>query len=263
MWLRCTDPYHSIADTLKNFSDHGIAAQVSQYLPGAIVLQKPLDVSQLPGFDQGKLSVQDLSGQFCVSLMDLQPGLAVLDACAAPGGKAAAILDHQPGVSMLALEIDQDRMPRLVQNMQRLGLTQKLRIKLADATRPENWWDGKAFDRILLDTPCSGSGVIRRHPDIKILRKPQDMHSLVARQAELLERLWQLLTPGGNLLYCTCSVFHAENAAQISAFLTRHRDARELAITAPWGRPQIAGVQILPGDGDMDGFYYASLQKIC
>jgi 16S rRNA (cytosine967-C5)-methyltransferase len=219
--------------------------------PTALTLLKPVAVQRLPGFAEGAFSVQDAGAQHAAPWLDLRPGQRVLDACAAPGGKAAQILETSE-VELLALEVDPRRAARIGENFQRLGLHGQ--IQVADCTRLDDWWDGRAFDRILADVPCSASGVARRHPDIKWLRRPQDIPQFAAQQARILDALWQVLAPGGKMLYVTCSVFPEENHTQIAAFLGRHLDARRLTIE---GQPE----QLLLPDADHDGFYYALLHK--
>jgi 16S rRNA (cytosine967-C5)-methyltransferase len=226
-----------------------------------LLLKKPLPVESLPGFSEGVVSVQDGAAQLAAGLLALAPGLRILDACAAPGGKTAHILEALPDISALtALDIDGRRLRRIEENLTRLSLHAKL--QQGDAGEPQAWWDGQPYDRILLDTPCSATGVIRRHPDIKVLRKPGDVATLVSLQARLLQALWPLLVPGGMLLYCTCSVLRDENSSQITRFLEMQTDAEEAPITAAWGRGCVHGRQILPGENEMDGFYFACLRKL-
>ena len=243
------------------FSKHGAANQ-------AIRLEQPVAVERLPGFADGAVSVQDAAAQLAAELLDVRPGMRVLDACAAPGGKTAHILERSPELSeVVAVEIDPARVPRIEQNLQRLGLASQLVI--GDAGQPGAWWDGRQFERILLDAPCSATGVIRRHPDIKSLRRASDLDELTVTQARLLEALWPLLAPGGMLLYATCSVLRRENEQQIAQFLQHHSDVLEGEFEGTWGRPVSHGRQIFPGAAggatdvgmDMDGFYYASLIK--
>lgn len=227
-------------------------------LAQAVTLSQPLPVDALPGFADGEVSVQDGAAQFAASVLALHPGQRVLDACAAPGGKTAHILE-QAEVTLTALDIDAQRLARIAENLLRLGLRAKLLV--GDAANPESWWDGRAFDRILVDAPCSGTGVIRRHPDIKWLRRPDDLPALTATQQNLLRHLWPLLTSGGRLVYSTCSVLRAENDAVIESFLREHPDAAVRAPDIPLGCALQFGHQILPGERDMDGFYYACLEK--
>ena len=228
--------------------------------PDAIRLIKPLPAEALPGFADGAVSIQDAGAQLAAGLLDLAPGQRVLDACAAPGGKTAHILESEPELAALtAIDIDARRLARVDENLSRLGL--RARLLQGDAGEPDQWWDAVAYDRILLDVPCSATGVIRRHPDIKLLRKPDDVASLARRQAKLLDAVWPLLTPGGMLLYCTCSVLAEENSAQIGHFIEMQPGAVELPITADWGRACRYGRQVLPGEHEMDGFYFACLSK--
>ena len=216
-------------------------------------------ISNLPGFTQGWVSVQDGAAQLAATLLDVPPGTRVLDACAAPGGKAAHLLERYQIGTLLALDNQPARLQKLADTLRRLNLSAELRC--ADAAQPETWWNGQAFERILLDVPCSGSGVIRRHSDIKYLRQPGDIATLAAQQARLLEALWPLLVPSGKLLYVTCSIFAEENHLQIKNFLATHPDADEIVLVADWGHALPIGRQILPGENNLDGFYYACLAK--
>lgn len=217
----------------------------------ALLLDAPLPVARLPGYAEGRVSVQDAGAQWAARLLDAQPGERVLDACAAPGGKTAHLLERAD-VALLALELDPVRARRVEHNLVRLGLAAEL--KVADCRRIADWWDGRPFDCILADVPCSASGVVRRHPDIKWLRRDTDIVHFAAQQAEILEALWHTLAPGGTMLYVTCSVFDEENAARIARFCARHADAQRLSIQ---GRPDL---QLLP-DAEHDGFYFALLRK--
>jgi len=217
----------------------------------ALVLEKPVAVGSLPGFAEGRVSVQDAGAQWAAHWLDLAPGQRVLDACAAPGGKSAHILETA-AVDLLALELDATRTRRIEENFRRLGVSAAVRT--ADCRKRQIWWDGKPFDRILADVPCSASGVARRHPDIKWLRRPEDIARFAAQQAEILDALWPTLAPGGKLLYVTCSLFDEENGRQVERFCTRHPDALRLPID---GRTEC---QLLP-DADHDGFYYALVGK--
>jgi len=229
-------------------------------VPEGVQLDRPLPVEALPGFSEGVVSVQDGGAQLAAGLLAPEPGQRVLDACAAPGGKTAHILES--GIELAALaavDIDASRLQRVAENLSRLGLHAEL--VQADAAMPSTWWDGVHYDRILLDAPCTATGVIRRHPDIKLLRKQDDVAALVSRQQALLESLWPLLTPGGMLLYCTCSVLVAENSDQVERFLTLQTDAEEIPVNASWGHACKHGRQLLPGENEMDGFYFACLRK--
>jgi 16S rRNA (cytosine967-C5)-methyltransferase len=255
-------------DYRRELAAAGIAATVPPHGESALLLEQPLDVAQLPGFADGRVSVQDAAAQLAAELLAARPAERVLDACAAPGGKTAHILERQPALgSLVAVDHDAGRLRRVQDNLDRLGLTAAL--VCADAAAPETWWDGQPFDRILLDAPCSGTGVIRRHPDIKRLRRPADIAALVAQQERLLEAAWRMLRPGGMLLYSTCSIMPEENDGQIGRFLARHpevsrevsREAGRRPLQAQWGRALSAGRQILPGEEGMDGFYYACLDR--
>jgi 16S rRNA (cytosine967-C5)-methyltransferase len=241
----------------------GIAAQAVPDVDSALILESPVPVEMLPGFHAGEVSVQDAAAQLAATLLDAQPGERVLDACAAPGGKAAHILERTPQAALVALDVDAQRLERVRDNFARLGLAGA--VVQGDAAHPANWWDGRPFDRILLDAPCSATGVIRRHPDIRLHRTPADIERLAATQARLLDALWPLLAPGGKLLYVTCSILPEENAQQTAAFLARRPDALGHTPAHPalerCARRAGAGFQILPGAGDMDGFYYAGITK--
>jgi 16S rRNA (cytosine967-C5)-methyltransferase len=238
----------------------GMTARPMAAAPQALVLDKPVDVAVLPGFGAGEVSVQDAGAQLAATLLDLRPGQRVLDACAAPGGKTGHLLELEPGLAeVLAIDRDVERMQRVTDTLERLGT--QARTLVADAGDPAAWWDGRPFDRILLDAPCSATGVIRRHPDIKVLRRAEDVAAMQAEQARLLDALWPLLDKQGMLMYVTCSVLPQENEQQIVRFLSAHPEAVELPIDASWGRSCAAGRQILSGEGGMDGFYYARLHK--
>ncbi|MCK5897507.1 MAG: 16S rRNA (cytosine(967)-C(5))-methyltransferase RsmB [Methylococcales bacterium] len=225
----------------------------------ALVLKQAVMVDQLPYFKNGWVSVQDTAAQLAAPLLQLQKNQRVLDLCAAPGGKTAAILELEPSVKMTALDIDATRVKRIRENLQRLKLSATLIT--ADASDFKTWWDGTFFDRVLVDAPCSALGVIRHHPDIKLLRRESDIEALVKRQAEILDAAWTVLAVGGILLYATCSLLKQENQTQIESFLKQHSDGFEIPIEAEWGIPQTIGRQILTGDQTMDGFYYARLGK--
>jgi 16S rRNA (cytosine967-C5)-methyltransferase len=259
MTLRVNRLRANRADYLARLAEAGIAAQPHPFFPCALTLRQPCDVAALPGFGEGLVSVQDAAAQWAAGLLDPRPGQRVLDACAAPGGKAAHLLETCPEIELTALDVDAARAEKIASTFQRLGL--RGAVVTADAAAPQSWWDGRPFQRILLDVPCSGTGVIRRHPDIKFLRRPEDIAQLAASQRRLLETLWPLLVPDGVLLYATCSVLREENTAQIGAFLRDHADAAEWPISDGPGIPDSHGRQILTGSEDMDGFYYARLRK--
>ncbi|QDD90490.1 16S rRNA (cytosine(967)-C(5))-methyltransferase RsmB [Pseudomonas oryzihabitans] len=239
----------------------GIEAVPCTFSADGIRLLQPQDVTALPGFAAGRLSVQDEAAQLAAELLELAPGQRVLDACAAPGGKTCHLLEREPGLAeVVALDADAGRLQRVEQNLARLGLA--ARTLAADGRAVADWWDGKPFQRILLDAPCSATGVIRRHPDIKLTRQAADIPPLVQLQGELLDALWPTLEVGGILLYATCSVLPEENSDNLAAFLARTPGARELDIPAPWGIAQAHGRQLLPQAEGQDGFYYAKLIKI-
>jgi 16S rRNA (cytosine967-C5)-methyltransferase len=246
---------------LGELTARSIQAIPLSYVETGVLLNKPVPVEKLPGFSAGAVSVQDGAAQLAAGLLALNQGQRVLDACAAPGGKTAHILETCPDISCLtALDIDERRLQRIDENLSRLSL--HAHLQQGDATDPQAWWDGRLYDRILLDAPCSATGVIRRHPDIKVLRKPGDIATLVSRQARMLQSLWPLLAPGGMLLYCTCSVLRDENCSQITRFLEMRADAADVPIRAAWGRSCAHGRQVLPGENEMDGFYFACLRKL-
>lgn len=235
-------------------------ARVHAEAPDALILSAPVDVDRLPGFARGFVSVQDAAAQLAAVLLDAQPGERVLDACAAPGGKSAHLLERQPDLAeLVAVDRDAQRMRRVSETLRRLELVATCVV--GDAGDVSSWWDGRLFDRILLDAPCSATGVIRRHPDIKMLRQAEDIAQVVAEQARLLAALWTTLRPGGLLLYATCSVLRDENDGQLRRFLDAHPDAMHEPIVVQWGRACEVGRQILPGEADMDGFYYACIRK--
>ena len=227
----------------------------------ALYLDKPAPVTDLPGFAEGKVSVQDEASQLVPKLLQLEPGQRVLDACAAPGGKSCHILESEHSLtSLTSIDMTQSKLDRIRENFERLGLESSL--VAADASEIEAWWDGNHFDRILLDAPCSATGVIRRHPDIKLLRRPEQIKALEEIQSNLLEKLWTCLKPGGLLLYTTCSLLRQENEDTIKRFLDSTDSAKYEAIAADWGVECAFGRQLLPGtNSGPDGFFYAVLRK--
>ena len=260
MWLRINRRQSDAVGYQQQLAAAGImATHPDTAADSALLLAEPMDVQQLPGFAEGACSVQDGAAQFAACLLDPQPGEWILDACAAPGGKTAHLLERQPALAgLVAVDADPQRLLRVNENLTRLQL--QAQVLAGDASTPDAWWTGPLFDRILLDAPCSATGVIRRHPDIKWLRRPEDIGELVKLQAKILEALWHKLKPGGTLLYATCSVLPDENREQISRFLAAHNDAQWQAIVA--GETEDApGWQLLPGENNMDGFYYAKLIK--
>ena len=254
MWLRVNLRRTTRAAYLDMLDAEGVAAEPSQSLSSAVLLAQPRPRDSLPGFADGLVSVHDAGAQLAAQWLAPEPGQRVLDACAAPGGKCAHLLEDNPGLSeVVALDLDQDRLDFAAGELKRLGL--QATLVCGDATSPREWWDGRVFDRILLDAPCSALGVIRRHPDIKVLRRPLDIAQAAAKQRMLLEALWPLLAPGGRLLYATCTVVREENRDQVDSFLAATPTARFSDAESPSTR------QILPGETNMDGFYYACMRK--
>lgn len=239
----------------------GFEAEPCTFSRDGIRLLQACDVTSLPGFAEGRLSVQDEAAQLAAELLELAPGQRVLDACCAPGGKTCHLLEVEPAVAgVVAVDLEEKRLVRVRENLKRLNLDAELIA--ADARALAQWWDGQTFQRILLDAPCSATGVIRRHPDIKLTRQPEDIVALAQLQGELLDALWQTLEVGGILLYATCSTLPTENTEVIAAFLARTADARELTIAGPFGLAQPHGRQLLAQEHGHDGFYYAKLSKI-
>lgn len=261
MTLRVNLAKNSRKQYLESLKQAGVGASPGGLADSALYLDKPAPVTDLPGFDEGKVSVQDEASQLVVSLLQLEPGQNVLDACAAPGGKSCHILESEYSLTGLtSIDMSQSKLDRIRENFERLGLESKL--VAADAGDIETWWDGNHFDRILLDAPCSATGVIRRHPDIKLLRKPEQIKSLGEIQSSLLSKLWTCLKPGGLLLYTTCSLLRQENEDTIRRFLDSTDSAKYEAIAADWGVECAFGRQLLPGTSSgPDGFFYAVLRK--
>lgn len=245
---------------LNELREAGIEAEPCTYSRDGVRLLQPCDVTTLPGFKEGRVSVQDEAAQLAADLLELAPGQSVLDACAAPGGKTCHLLEVEPGLGeVVAVDLEAKRLARVRENLERLHL--EATLIAADGRDTGAWWDGQPFQRILLDAPCSATGVIRRHPDIKLTRKPEDIPALAQLQGELLDALWPTLAPGGILLYATCSVLPTENSETIAAFLARTPDAQEVAITGEFGLQPAHGRQLLPQLDGHDGFYYAKLIK--
>jgi 16S rRNA (cytosine967-C5)-methyltransferase len=237
-----------------------IAASPLSACEQGILLEQAQDVFDLPGFSEGTISVQDGAAQLVADLLNIDAGQHILDACAAPGGKTGHILESAENLTVTALDIDEQRLSFVQQNLERLNVSAKLIA--ANAAETDKWWDGQKFDRILIDAPCSGTGVIRRHPDIKLLRREEDIRNLAIQQRELLEQLWPLLKPNGLLVYTTCSAFKEENEYQIRDFLQRHPEAEELRPEKAPGQIRPFGYQRLPGEDHLDGFYYACLRSV-
>ncbi|MBS3804397.1 MAG: 16S rRNA (cytosine(967)-C(5))-methyltransferase RsmB [Oleiphilaceae bacterium] len=260
MTLRVNASQGSRDQYLQWLKEVEIAAEPTRLAPYGIQLTRPVPVEHLPGFADGAVSVQDEAAQLCTILLDLAPGQRVLDACAAPGGKTCAILEQCPELAeVVAIDQSAARLPRIQENLDRLCLSATLQE--ADAARTEDWWDQEPFDRILLDVPCSASGVIRRHPDIKLLRRESDITPLAGIQLGLLEKLWLTLKPGGRLVYATCSVFTQENHRIIQRFLRQQPEARLIEIDPDWGLDTRFGRQLLPDAQAHDGFFYAVLAR--
>jgi 16S rRNA (cytosine967-C5)-methyltransferase len=237
------------ADYRNRLAASGIAVADSMFDDEALLLAEAMDVAELPGFAAGDVSIQDAAAQLGARLLAPRPGERVLDACAAPGGKTGHLLELQPELAQLvAVDVSSERLTRIADNLRRLGLSATL--VAGDAGKPSDWWDGRPFERILLDVPCSATGVIRRHPDIKLLRRPEDVSALAARQLQLLQAVWALLAPGGSLVYASCSALAAETLAVVKAFMATGVRARETDER-----------RIAAGTAGMDGFYYACLEK--
>ena len=273
-WLRVNTRHHTREAYRELLAAQGLQSSVSEYAPEAVLLPQAVEVFSLPGFKEGWVSVQDAAAQLAAHILSVEPNQRVLDACAAPGGKTGHILEQQPALKeMVALDVSAERMKRVRGNLKRLDMEATLIV--GSAADPEAWWDGVPFERILLDVPCSATGVIRRHPDIKLLRREDDITNLSLRQADMLRRMWPLLAPGGRLLYASCSALRAENAQVISEFLNTYQDAQDITAeaVARFGSPQASmaeptlsgeaqvGWAIPAGTDGMDGFYYACLQK--
>ncbi len=255
MWLRVNRNHHTRDSWLTLLAEAGMEGHPHADYPDAVRLESPASVLALPGFDQGWVTVQDASAQGCMTFLEPQNGERILDLCAAPGGKTTHILEVAPEAEVLAVDVDEQRLSRVYDNLKRLGM--KAEVKQGDGRTPAQWCGDRQFDRILLDAPCSATGVIRRHPDIKWLRRDRDIAELAKLQAEILDAIWPHLKQGGTLVYATCSVLPEENSQQVAAFLTRTPDAR-LSVT---GTPEHPGQQNLPGAEDGDGFFYAKLIK--
>jgi len=261
MWLRVNRQYHTRSAYMALLHAANIEAHISPLAAEAICLPEAVPVTQLPGFAQGSVSVQDLSAQLAADALVPDPGIRVLDACAAPGGKAAHLLERDPRLHLTALEMDAQRLPQVPKTFDRLGVGKTARIIHTDASIRPRWWDGRHFDAMILDVPCSATGIIRRQPDILLHRRANDVKELMATQARLLDNLWPLLRPGGVLLYTTCSVLRCENHEQIQAFLRRTGDACIDPLPKHLGYMESGMAQRLPGENEGDGFFYARLLK--
>ncbi len=260
MSLRVNSKCCSRVEYLESLQAESIASRPISHVESGLVLDRAQDVFDLPGFRDGLVSVQDGGAQLAAELIELEAGQEVLDLCAAPGGKTCHILEIAPdGVSVTAVDISPTRLQKVRENLDRLGLDASLYP--GDAAEPSGEWAEKEYDRILLDVPCSATGVIRRHPDIKLLRREEDISSLADLQQKIVQSAWSLLKPGGVLLYVTCSLLPQENERQIEYFMANNSDAVELPIEGPWGHARNYGRQTLPGEASMDGFFYAQLQK--
>ncbi len=264
MTLRVNQARLSVADYLSQLTRQGLAGE--QIGPWAVRLERPIDVQRVPGFAEGLVSVQDAGAQLAAELLDTEPGQRVLDACAAPGGKTAHMLERHH-LDLLALDVDADRLERVAQNLRRLDLIDQARLKQADAADLTAWWDGKPFDRILVDAPCTASGIVRRHPEIRWLRQRRDIETLAATQTKILTGLWPALKPGGKLLYVTCSMFSAEGEGVTTQFLKAEPTARRVPLLGCLGPSgDVSPIdQLLPHQGqhqDHDGFFYALIEKL-
>jgi len=259
MWLRVNARFHDREQYLALLTEQDKKADVAEFNDNALCLENACDVYQLPGFAEGWVSVQDGAAQLAAHYLDAQPNDLVLDACSAPGGKTVHTLELQPKLKqMVAVDFDEKRLLRVRENLQRLNL--EATVIHGDAAQPDDWWSGEQFDRILCDAPCSATGVIRRHPDIRWLRRDSDISELVLLQKNILHALWKKLKPGGVLLYATCSILPDENDLQINDFLETTSDASLIPLSAQYNG-QVTARQILPNEQKMDGFYYAKLQK--
>ena len=259
--LRINSQHYSAETYIELLQQKDIDACAHARVDTAITVTNAVAVEQLPGFSEGKVSVQDAAAQLAATLLDAQAGERILDACAAPGGKTLHIFERQPKLkALIALDSDKNRLQRVEENRARGNAN--IQILCGPAEQPDKWWDQQTFDRILLDAPCSASGVIRRHPDIKLLRREEDLPLLMQTQQEILTALWPLLKEDGILLYATCSVFPEENTRQVKRFLEKQKNARLINLEADWGQDTGFGRQVLPGEDTMDGFFYAKLQKL-
>ena len=261
LWLRVNHRQGTRDAYREQLRHAGIDAISNPDLADGLRLDTPVPVATLPGFADGAVSVQDGAAQRVADALAPPPGGRVLDACAAPGGKSAHLLERDPALQLTALDIDPARLRQVRETLDRLQLAGNIELRAADAVDLDNWWDGTPFDAVLLDAPCSATGIVRRQPDVLLHRRESDLSALVATQAALLDALWRTVAPGGVLLYATCSILKAENTAQVDAFLARTPDASAEPLDAAFGHASGAGRQRLPGEDGMDGFFYARLRK--
>jgi 16S rRNA (cytosine967-C5)-methyltransferase len=264
LWLRVNARFAERASYAQRLRDVGIDAQAPESPMHALRLDQGAAPEHLPGWDEGVVSVQDAAAQLAVLALAPRAGERVLDACCAPGGKSAAMLE-MADIALVALDSDAQRLARAEATLLRLRLLNRVTprpvLRAADAADLDAWWNGEPFDAVLLDAPCSATGIVRRQPDIKWHRRESDIEVLTATQDRLLDALWRTLKPGGRLLYATCSILRAENSERIAAFLARTADATEIPLDAHQGRAAEPGHQRMPGEGGMDGFFYALLRK--
>lgn len=259
LWLRINRQQADETVLRKQLQQAGFEITDHPYAKDAICISPAAAVGRIPGFEKGWLSVQDPAAQLARDLLAPAAGERILDACAAPGGKTAHLLESCPEIKLTVLDKQASRVDQVQQNLERLSLSADTLV--ADAASPEHWWQGKKFDKILLDAPCSATGVIRRHPEIKWLRNRDQVDTVVQTQARLLAALWPTLDHGGVLVYATCSILKRENELQIEKFMDQHEDAEQVAMAADWGTALAYGRQIMPGEAQMDGFFYAVLRK--
>jgi 16S rRNA (cytosine967-C5)-methyltransferase len=264
--LRVDLARRSRAAYIEELAAADIVGSPIDWAPAAVRLERPVPVTLLPGFRDGIVSVQDAGAQLAAKLLDAKPGMRVMDACAAPGGKTGHLLEHTPDLAeLVAIDVDAGRVARIQENLERLG--RKALVHVGDVRDPATFWDRRPFDRILVDAPCSSTGVIRRHPDIKLLRRATDIPSFVAVQEQILRSALSMLASGGRLVYCTCSVLPAENEEVVERLLGSEPSVRVAAMPpaadlAPGARDRRIGIQLIPGSrAGSDGFYYACLEK--
>jgi 16S rRNA (cytosine967-C5)-methyltransferase len=261
LWLRVNRRRSTRAAYRLRLHEAGIESVDAEHLADALRIDVPVAVAELPGFADGDVSIQDGAVQSVADALAPAQGASVLDACAAPGGKAAHLLERDPTLRLTALEIDATRLARVRETFARLHLDADAELRVADATIPETWWDGVPFDAILLDAPCSATGIVRRQPDVLLHRRASDIAALIALQARLLDASWRVLRPGGTLLYATCSILKDENERVVDAFIARTPDAAAAPLDASFGRIAGPGRQRLPGEDGMDGFFLARVSK--